>query len=124
MLIAALALATAALAGDSLAAQTQPYRASACQGDAPIGVSFGTRFDPSLPGFVIGSVSLSGFASACLSTPGGSHTAQVVLRLGPPSPGRQDLEARTITGRAVVYTLPEGSQPPAAALAGVRVIIR
>jgi hypothetical protein len=95
-----------------------------CQGDAAVGVSYGTHYDNSISAFLIDTVTVSGIADACLSTPSAPRATEVVLTFGPPAGGSQYLGLKTILGSSVVYSLPPGSQPSVSDLTDVHVLIK
>ncbi len=99
---------------------------SGCQGDTAVSVSYGTHYDNSISAILVDTVTASGIADACVSTAAApcAHTIQVVLTFGPPAGGSQDLGTQCITGSSVVYSLPAGSQPSAADLTDVHVLIK
>ena len=126
----------AAIAGSSFAAATKlninPGGLQAgnafirgCQGDTPVSVSYGTHYAPDISTTLVDTVTVSGLVSACFSDAAAApHTIQVVLTFGPPAGGSQDLGTMIITGPSVVYTLPAGSQPSAADLTDVHIVIK
>ncbi len=95
-----------------------------CQGDAALSVSYGTHYDNSISAFLVDTVTVSGIADACMSTPSAPRATEVVLTFGPPAGGSQNLGLKTILGSSVVYNLPPGSQPSAADLTDVHVLIK
>ena len=96
-----------------------------CQGDAGVAVSYSTRYDNSISASLVDSVTVWPLADACVSTATAcAHTIDVVLTFGPPVGGSQDLGTQCITGPSVVYLLPTGSQPSAADLTDVHLLIK
>ena len=97
-----------------------------CQGDAAVSVSYGTHYDNTISAILVDTVTVSGIADACVSTAAAAcaHTIDVVLTFGPPAPASQDLGTQCITSSPFVYLLLPGSQPSAADLTDVHVLIK
>ena len=95
-----------------------------CQGDAAVSVSYGTHYENSISSFLVDTVTVSGIADTCMSTPSAPHAIEVVLTFGPPAFGSQNLGTKSILASSVVYLLPPGSQPSAADLTDVHVLIK
>ncbi len=129
-LVVVCALASAAFASaaklnlNSQGVQAGDGMVNGCQGDAAISVSYGTHYDNSISAFLVDTVTVAGIADACMSTPSGPHATEVVLTFGPPAGGSQNLGLKSIMGPSVVYSLPAGSQPSAADLTDVHVLIK
>ena len=99
-----------------------------CQGDVAVNVTYGTHYNNVIGFVALDTVTLAGIDPACVSTAGApAHTIQAILAFGPPGcpPAcSQDLGTVPITGTTVVYNIPVASQPAAADVTGVSVVIK
>ncbi|HWO74158.1 MAG TPA: hypothetical protein VNN21_11450 [Dehalococcoidia bacterium] len=96
-----------------------------CQGDAALDISYGTHYVTEIGFFAVDSVTIGNIADSCISAlPLCTHTIHVVLTFGPPAPGSQDLGVQCINSNPVVYTIPVTSQPNAADLTDIHVLIK
>lgn len=125
------AISTAAFASaarlnlNSQAVQAGNVVLRGCQGDAALNIQYSTHYDNSISAFLVDGVSVGGLADGCVSPlPLCTHTIEAVLTFGPPAGGSQDLGTLCINANPVVYTLPAGSQPSAADLTDVHVLIK
>jgi len=124
--MASVAFASAArLNLNSQGVQAASVRFTGCQGDAALNVTYGTHYVTEIGFFAVDTVTVSGVNDACVSPlPFCAHTVQVVLTFGPPAGGSQDLGVLCINSNPVVYNIPVTSQPNAADLTDVHVLIK